>query len=437
MTSRGRGPPKTPLHHLLLCLHHQHRAGPLNCYYLETNADYTHEGPLVREEAFMDGGQPEMATQGSEGLLGVAVSDMVVELNDVPAGPGMEEDPLSEDWSIIREAPVKVDAPPAMPRVHPRYELWIETSKELSKLGRYHFSFDNEEAVLSMSWVNLPGFPLSLAVGTGVNTGEDLTCRGRLMLFTIKDKEPGILPPVYQRSLRSPVTVVGQSGSNFIHAEGFKLYVEKWENSSFNKLALFDGSLCMTSMSNIKNFMLFGDLRKGVDFCQWKEEQSTGTRTIRRLSRSPPSMNMTVLACEFVIHQKSLGLVALDHKGNVHLYQYTPHSDGREGDSSGGSAGGLGWAGAFPLHGGIHSLEPALQEVFSGSIFHVEWKEGLEQAHLLHMCLEVALMILKSVRAMGHRDFCPAARGRKSPSPSPARGTTLCPSSSTSRGQAA
>eukprot|EP00913_Durusdinium_trenchii_P018471 g17353.t1 len=43
-------------------------------------------------------------------------------------------------------------------------------------------------------------------------------------------------------------------------------------------------------------------------------------------------MNMTVLACEFIVHQKSLGLVALDHKGNAHLYQYTPHSDGREGD---------------------------------------------------------------------------------------------------------
>ena len=27
--------------------------------------------------------------------------------------------------------------------------------------------------------------------------------------------------------------------------------------------------------------------------------------------------------------------VALDHKGNVHLYQYTPHSDGREGDPTG------------------------------------------------------------------------------------------------------
>ena len=81
---------------------------------------------------------------------------------------------------------------------------------------------------------------------------------------------------------------------------------------------LFVVTRCMTSMSNIKNFMLFGDLRKGdqlkwdqfhatgrshwridkfidisnggkrgtwllnfagVDFCQWKEDQSTGTRS--------------------------------------------------------------------------------------------------------------------------------------------------------------
>ncbi|OLQ01194.1 putative cleavage and polyadenylation specificity factor subunit 1 [Symbiodinium microadriaticum] len=517
-------------------------------------------------------GLPDRATKPDEGLLGMAVSEMVVELPDVPSGPTMDEDPLSEDWSIIRDAPVgKVDPPP-MPRIHPRYELWIETAKELSQIGRYRFSFDNEEAVLCLSWVTIPGFPQPcLAVGTGVNTGEDMTCRGRLMLFTIKDKDPGILPPVYQRqrllhqgeplidtakidgpmdlqllllpfvessplqvdaiinaaicgpvhaleamlqlptdpdvadaslkrplawasymghidivnlllearanielpddrgvaplhfgalsrrpgmvklllearasadladnrgvtalhvvalrgvvaivkllvearantelsdtdggtalhfaacrghavivnlllgarattemsdsrggtaldyavadcdvatchgakqdrscakgsdggdglmsSLKAPVTVVGQAGKeHFLHSEGFKFFVEKWENSSFNKLALFDGGICMTSMSNIKNFMLFGDVRKGIDFCQWKEEISTGTRTIRRLSRSSPSTSMTVLACEFIVHQKSLGLVALDQRGNAHLYQYTPHSDGREGD---------------------------------------------------------------------------------------------------------
>eukprot|EP00931_Biecheleriopsis_adriatica_P056191 TRINITY_DN33294_c0_g1_i1.p1 TRINITY_DN33294_c0_g1~~TRINITY_DN33294_c0_g1_i1.p1 ORF type:complete len:1418 (-),score=316.41 TRINITY_DN33294_c0_g1_i1:148-4401(-) len=275
-----------------------------------------------------------LATKPDQGLLGIAVSEMVIESPDVPAGPGIDEDPLSEDWSIIREPPVTNKEAPAMPRLQPRYELWLENAKELSQLGRYRFTFDTEEAVLSLAWVNIPGFPQpSLAVGTGVNAGEDLTCRGRLLLFSTKDREPGILPPVYQRSLKWPVTLVGQWGNSyFLHSEGFKLYVEKWENSSFNKIAFFDGGMCMTAMSNIKNFMLFGDLRKGVDFCQWKEEASTGTRTLRRLSRSPPSTPMTVLACEFVVHQKSLGLVALDHKGSAHLFQYTPHSDGREGD---------------------------------------------------------------------------------------------------------
>merc|ERR1712187_451025 len=43
-------------------------------------------------------------------------------------------------------------------------------------------------------------------------------------------------------------------------------------------------------------------------------------------------MGMTFLACDFVVCQKSLGLVALDHTGSAHLYSYSPHSDGREGD---------------------------------------------------------------------------------------------------------
>ncbi|CAJ1414539.1 unnamed protein product [Effrenium voratum] len=286
------------------------------------------------------------------GVIGLAVSDVVAELPDVPAGPSIDEDPLSEETGAssgslqLQSSALR----PCRERIHDT-SCGLRTPRSSRKLGVIALASTMRRQ--SSAWpghcstclshpagmpvercqVSIPGFPQpSLAVGTGVNTGEDLTCRGRLMLFSTKDKEPGILPPMYQRSLKAPVTVVGQSGNHFVHSEGFKFFVEKWENSSFNKLALFDGGICMTSMSNIKNFMLFGDLRKGVDFCQWKEEQSTGTRTIRRLSRSPPSMSMTVLACEFVIHQKSLGLVALDHRGYAHLYQYTPHSDGREGD---------------------------------------------------------------------------------------------------------
>jgi len=85
-------------------------------------------------------------------------------------------------------------------------------------------------------------------------------------------------------------------------------------------------------MSSLKNFLLLGDLRKGLDFVQWKEDTNSQTRNLRRLSRSPPSTTMTVIACDFVVCQKSLGMLALDHTGSAHLFQYTAHSDGREGD---------------------------------------------------------------------------------------------------------
>merc|ERR1712151_48892 len=61
-------------------------------------------------------------------------------------------------------------------------------------------------------------------------------------------------------------------------------------------------------------------------------DATTQNRNLRRLSRSPPSVTMTVLACDFVVCGKSLGIVALDHLGTAHLFQYSPHSDGREGD---------------------------------------------------------------------------------------------------------
>ena len=74
------------------------------------------------------------------------------------------------------------------------------------------------------------------------------------------------------RSLRSPVTVVltskmfhpsknghrgrfgdaevGQSGSNFIHSEGFKLFVEKWETPS---AACEDVNDIPSRVKNLKN----------------------------------------------------------------------------------------------------------------------------------------------------------------------------------------
>lgn len=298
----------------------------------EGSGSYELRAPMPHVRIPLRQNPRRLATRPADDALALVVSELVLE-QPKPADAQPEDDPLSDDWSIVREPPVEVEPPP-VPRLQSRHELWIDkASDDLSKLGKYHFSFDPDEHVLSMMWVTLPSFPSpSLAVGTGVITGEDLTCRGRLMIFSTRDRDPGILPAMYQRALKWPVTVVGQWGSYFLHSEGHKLYFERWENNSFNKLAFIDGGMCITSLSSIKNFLLLGDLRKGIDFAQWKEDSAAQTRNLRRLSRSAPSVMMTVLACDFIIHGSSLGLVALDHTGSAHLYQYSPHSDGREGD---------------------------------------------------------------------------------------------------------
>lgn len=286
---------------------------------------------IPRARKFLNRTPHCLATRPEDKVIALAVSEQVLETQDAP-GPNIDEDPLGDDWSIVRQPPVEFEPPP-VPRLQPRFELWIDHAKDIDKLGQYRFSFDADEHVLCLAWMTLPGFPSpSLAVGTGVNTGEDMTCRGRLFIFSTKDREPGIVPATYQRSLKWPVTVVGQWGNYFMHSEGFKLFFEHWENGNFTKLAFFDGSMCITSMSSIKNFLLLGDLRKGLDFVQWKEDTNSQTRNLRRLSRSPPSTTMTVIACDFVVCQKSLGMLALDHTGSAHLFQYTAHSDGREGD---------------------------------------------------------------------------------------------------------
>lgn len=306
-----------------------------------------------------------LATHLDSGSLGVTVTETVLEAAE-PAGPSVEEDPLGEDTSIVREPPVAVPELP-MSRTQPRFELWLDSMGCLGRLGRYRFTFDSGEHVLCLEWISLPGFPEpSLAVGTGANVGEDLTCRGRILIFSTRDREPGILPAIYQRSLKWPVTVIRQWGSYLVHSEGFKLFFERWENSSFNKVAFFDSSMCVTAMSSIKNFLLLGDLRKGLDFVQWKEEGEGQTRSLRRLSRSPPSSLVTVLACDFIVCGKSLGLLALDHVGTAHLYQYTPHSDGREGDQVLRSC--ATFATGFPCRSALRlQTEPGLQSLLVAS----------------------------------------------------------------------
>lgn len=237
-----------------------------------------------------------------------------------------------------------------MPRTRPQYEVWVLNVDDLraSVEKPRSFSFDPEERVLTMRWISLPGLPTpALAVGTGLALGEDLTCRGRVLVFSVQPGKEGssLQPPIFQRCTKGPVTVINQWGGNYlVYSTGFKIFFQRWEPGgppglggvvgAFRDAAFHDGHLCVTAVGQIKNFLLFGDIRKGLAFVRWKEDTLRNSRTLSLLSRSDPAKPLSVLACDFVVCQKSLGLVALDHLGNCHLFQYSAHSDGREGDQT-------------------------------------------------------------------------------------------------------
>lgn len=54
----------------------------------------------------------------------------------------------------------------------------------------FSYPLDSHESVMCMEWASFPGIDATesvLCVGTAINLGEDLICRGRVLLFLAKD----------------------------------------------------------------------------------------------------------------------------------------------------------------------------------------------------------------------------------------------------------
>jgi cleavage and polyadenylation specificity factor subunit 1 len=131
---------------------------------------------------------------------------------------------------------------------------------------------------------------------------------------------------VFNRTFRGNVHVVTTWGSYLVSSSGAKLQFSQWDQSTqtFDAVAFYDMCLCITYFSYIKNFLLVGDIRKGLHFLRWKEERG---RSITLLSRSMPNPPLTVLACNLTLINKTVGLVALDDFGDTHLFSFTPSDE--------------------------------------------------------------------------------------------------------------
>ncbi|CAD7973410.1 unnamed protein product [Amoebophrya sp. A25] len=299
----------------------------------------------------------------------------------------MDEDAVKEEEGTAKRV---------VPRRGHQYELQVCTLQDPSELNNaavlplnFSYSLDPRESVMCMEWCKFRQFSESvLCVGTGINLGEDTVCRGRVLLFLAKDPtKPGgdsgteagdtsgseLVPtpgsllssettaePFFSKRVKGPIMCMQAVGRELLaYTCGNRFCLHRWDsqNSSLQLLAFHESGFCITSMSIVKSaYILLGDAHNGMDLLRWFEAPGGMMKPVKRLERLARSASSShslvsvvnkerrvgsenvgsqvpVLGCNFILEQNTLGLVATDIYGNVHLSQYLPHMiDSKEGD---------------------------------------------------------------------------------------------------------
>jgi len=175
-----------------------------------------------------------------------------------------------------------------------------------------------------------------LAVGTAMPGGEDTPCRGRVILFSMVWERDQDSPDGYRwigqvccvREARMACTALAALDGHLMVAVGTKLTVHTWDGSELNAVAFYDTPIHTVSINVVKNFILVGDLEKGLHFFRWKD---TGfEKSLIQLSKDFERMD--VVSSEFLIDGAHLALLGSDFSGNARIFEYDPkHADSWKG----------------------------------------------------------------------------------------------------------
>lgn len=173
-----------------------------------------------------------------------------------------------------------------------------------------------------------------ICVGTNYNYGEDITSRGRILLYDIIAvvPEPGKpltrfrLKEVYIKEQKGPVSSISYVSGFLITAVGQKIYLWQLKDNDLVGVAFMDTTIYIHDMVSIKNYILIADVYQSVSVLRFQEEY----RTLSLVSRDFNAMQ--VYAIDYVVDHNNLGFLATDSSGNMAIFMYQPESR----ESSGG-----------------------------------------------------------------------------------------------------
>ncbi|XP_020575290.1 cleavage and polyadenylation specificity factor subunit 1, partial [Phalaenopsis equestris] len=160
-----------------------------------------------------------------------------------------------------------------------------------------------------------------MAIGTAYVQGEDVSARGRILLFAIGkngENSQNLVTEVYSKELKGAISALASLQGHLLIASGPKITLHKWTGSELNGVAFYDTPLYVVSLNTVKNFILLGDIHKSIFFLNWKEQGAQ----LSLLAKDFGSLDC--YATEFLIDGSTLSLVVSDDQKNIQIFYYAP-----------------------------------------------------------------------------------------------------------------
>ncbi|XP_041783632.1 cleavage and polyadenylation specificity factor subunit 1 [Anopheles merus] len=215
-----------------------------------------------------------------------------------------------------------------------RFSVVLVTPAAWEVVPETSINLEEWEHVIALKNVSLTyegarsGLKEYIAVGTNFNYSEDITSRGRLLLYDIIEvvPEPGKpltkhkFKEVIVKDQKGPVSAISHVCGFLVGAVGQKVYLWQMKDDDLVGVAFIDTNIFVHQMVSIKSLILVADVYKSVSLLRFQEEY----RTLSVVSRDYHPLN--VYQVEYVVDNANLGFLVSDDQCNLITYMYQPES---------------------------------------------------------------------------------------------------------------